>query len=69
MVIDMNFSKLKTIEQIQEFLDGTAKVVFFNPARIHTWIDSVYSNSRFVAIADDDGFLKLSRWQRPLPQY
>jgi transposase InsO family protein len=32
MVIDMNFSKLETIEQIQEFLDGTAEVVFSNPA-------------------------------------
>ena len=29
MVIDMNVSKLETIEQIREFLDGTADIVFF----------------------------------------
>jgi transposase InsO family protein len=32
MVIDMNVSKLGTIEQIQEFLDGTAEVAFSNSA-------------------------------------
>ena len=31
MVIDMNESKLKTLEQIQEFLTGTANVVFSIP--------------------------------------
>ena len=31
MVIDMNVSKLETIEQIKEFLDGTAEVAFSNP--------------------------------------
>ena len=32
MVIDMNVSKLETIEQIREFLNGTAEVAFSNPA-------------------------------------
>ena len=32
MVIDMNESKLETIEQIQEFLTGTADVTFSIPA-------------------------------------
>jgi hypothetical protein len=31
MVIDMNESKLKTIEQIREFLTGTADVTFTVP--------------------------------------
>ena len=30
MVIDMNVSKLETIEQIREFLNGTAEVSFTN---------------------------------------
>jgi len=32
MVIDMNVSRLETIEQIREFLNGTAEVAFSNPA-------------------------------------
>ena len=31
MVIDMNVSTLDTIEQIKEFLAGTAEVTFSNP--------------------------------------
>ena len=40
MVIDMNLSKLDTrgwprvIEQIREFLDGTAEVAFSNPTDV-----------------------------------
>ena len=40
MVIDMNVSKLETrgwrraIEQIKEFLEGTAEVAFSNPADV-----------------------------------
>ena len=34
MVIDMNVSKLETIEQIREFLDGTADVAFSNPTDV-----------------------------------
>ena len=36
MVIDMNVSKLDTIEQIREFLDGTAEVAFSNPTDVVT---------------------------------
>ena len=36
MVIDMNVSKLETIEQIKEFLDGTAEVAFSNPTDVVT---------------------------------
>ena len=32
MVIDMNVSRLETIEQIREFLNGTAEVAFSHPA-------------------------------------
>jgi hypothetical protein len=32
MVIDMNVSRLETIEQIREFLNGTAEVAFTNPS-------------------------------------
>ena len=32
MVIDMNVSKLETIEHIREFLAGTAEVAFSHPA-------------------------------------
>ena len=32
MVIDMNVSRLETIEQIREFLNGTVEVAFSNPA-------------------------------------
>jgi hypothetical protein len=31
MVIDMNESRLNTIEQIREFLQGTAEVAFSTP--------------------------------------
>ena len=34
MVIDMNVSKLDTIEQIKEFLDGTSEVAFSNPTDV-----------------------------------
>ena len=44
MVIDMNVSKLDTIEQIKEFLAGTAEVAFSNPtdvAALHSFIATV----------------------------
>lgn len=41
MVIDMNVSRLETIEQIQEFLNGTTEVVFSNPADESTLRDFI----------------------------
>ena len=45
MVIDMNESKLETIEQIREFLAGISEVAFSIPAdeskrRVALWSDS-----------------------------
>lgn len=44
MVIDMNVSRLETIEQIREFLKGTAEVAITNPSdelTLHTFVTAV----------------------------
>lgn len=44
MVIDMNETKLKTLEQIREFLTGTTDVVFSIPTdepTLHAFVASV----------------------------
>ena len=53
MVIDMNVSKLETIEQIREFLEGTAEVVFSNPtddSTRHTFVETVLRRYRYFRL-------------------
>ena len=54
MVIDMNVSKLDTIEQIQEFLDGTADVAFSNPTdtfALRTFVATVLRRYRYFRLS------------------
>ena len=54
MVIDMNVSKLDTIEQIKEFLEGTAEVVFSNPtdvAALRSFIATVLRRYRYFRLS------------------
>jgi len=54
MVIDMNVSKLGTIEQIQEFLDGTAEVAFSNSAdesTRRTVVSSILKRYRYFRLS------------------
>ena len=52
--IDMNVSKLDTIEQIREFLDGTAEVAFSNPtdaAALRSFIAAVLRRYRYFRLS------------------
>ena len=54
MVIDMNVSKLDTIEQIQDFLDGTAEVAFSNPtdaSALRTFVTTVLRRYRYFQLS------------------
>jgi transposase InsO family protein len=54
MVIDMNVSKLGTIEQIQEFLDGTAEVAFSSSAdesTRRTVVSSILKRYRYFCLS------------------
>ena len=54
MVIDMNVSKLETIEQIREFLDGTAEVAFSNPtdaSALRTFVETVLRRYRYFRLS------------------
>ena len=54
MVIDMNVSKLQTIEQIREFLKGTAEVAFSNPtddSTRHTFVETVLRRYRYFRLS------------------
>ena len=54
MVIDMNVSKLETIEQIREFLDGTADVAFSNPtdaSALRTFVTTVLRRYRYFQLS------------------
>jgi transposase InsO family protein len=54
MVIDMNESKLATIEQISEFMAGTASVVFSIPsdeARLRAFVASVLKRFHYLSLA------------------
>lgn len=54
MVIDMNVSKLDSIEQIKEFLDGTAAVAFSNPtdmAALRSFIATVLRRYRYFRLS------------------
>src|SRR6266436_9444164 len=53
MVIDMNVSSLETIEQIQEFLNGTTEVAFSNPAdesTLRTCVTTVIRRYRYFSL-------------------
>jgi hypothetical protein len=53
MVIDMNVSRLETIEQIQEFLNGTAEVAFSNPAdepTLRTFVATMLRRYRYFSL-------------------
>lgn len=53
MVIDMNVSRLKTIEQIREFLNGTAEVAFSNASdesTRHTFLTTVIRRYRYFSL-------------------
>jgi hypothetical protein len=53
MVIDMNVSRLETIEQIREFLNGTAEVAFSNPAdesTLRTFVTTVIKRYRYFSL-------------------
>lgn len=54
--IDMNVSKLETIEQIREFLEGTAEVVFSNPtddSTRHTFVETVLRRFRYFRLSKE----------------
>jgi transposase InsO family protein len=54
MVIDMNVSKLDTIEQIKEFLDGTAEVEFSNPTEpsaLRAFVATVLRRYRYFRLS------------------
>ena len=54
MVIDMNVSKLDTIEQIREFLDGTAEVEFSNPTdavALRSFVATVLRRYRYFRLS------------------
>lgn len=54
MVIDMNVSRLETIEQIREFLTGTTEVAFSNPAdelTLHTFVATVIRRYRYFGLS------------------
>jgi transposase InsO family protein len=54
MVIDMNVSKLDTIEQIKEFLDGTAEVEFSNPTEpsaLRAFVATVLRRYRYFCLS------------------
>ena len=53
MVIDMNVSRLETIEQIREFLNGTVEVAFSNPAgesTLRTFVTTVIKRYRYFGL-------------------
>ncbi len=58
MVIDMNLSRLGTIEQIQAFLAGTEEVVFSAPSGESALRDFV------MGVIRRFGYLHLNKWQR-----
>ena len=52
--IDMNVSKLETIEQIREFLVGTADIVFSNPTdafALRTFVETVLRRYRYFRLS------------------
>ena len=54
MVIDMNVSKLETIEQIKEFLEGTAEVAFSNstdPSALRAFVATVLRRYRYFRLS------------------
>jgi hypothetical protein len=53
MVIDMNVSRLETIEQIREFLNDTKEVAFCNPAdesTLRTFVATVIRRYQYFSL-------------------
>ena len=54
MVIDMNVSRLETIEKIRKFLNGTSEVAFSHPAdesTLHTFVSTVLRRYRYFRLS------------------
>ena len=67
MVIDMNVSKLETIEQIKEFLEGTAEVAFSNPADVaalRSFVATVLRRYRYFRLTKGPRGVLFSYMQR-----
>ena len=67
MVIDMNVSKLETIEQIKEFLDGTAEVAFSNstdPSALRAFVATVLRRYRYFRLSKGPRGVLFSYMQR-----
>ncbi len=67
MVIDMNVSRLETIEQIQEFLNGTAEVAFSNPAdepTLRTFVTTVIRRYRYFSLTKGQRGILFAYMQR-----
>jgi hypothetical protein len=67
MVIDMNDAKLETIEQIREFLAGTADATFSIPhdeARLHEFVAIVLKRCRYFKLGKRDRGVVMVYMQR-----
>ena len=67
MVIDMNVSKLETIEQIKAFLEGTVEVVFSNPtdtSSLRTFVATVLRRYRYFRLSKGPRGVLFSYMQR-----
>src|SRR4051794_40770043 len=67
MVIDMNESRLDTIEQIAEFMAGTSTVVFSIPAhesRLRAFVATVLKRFRYSGLAKSRRGVLFSYMQR-----
>ncbi len=67
MVIDMNVSRLETIEQIREFLEGAAEVAFSNPAdesTRHTFVSTVLRRYRYFRLSKGQRGMLFAYMQR-----
>lgn len=67
MVIDMNVSRLDTIEQIQEFLNGTAEIVFSNPSdesTLRSFVATVIKRYRYFKLTKGQRGILFAYMQR-----
>lgn len=67
MVIDMNVSRLDTIEQIQEFLNATAEIVFSNPSdesTLRSFVATVIKRYRYFKLTKGQRGILFAYMQR-----
>ncbi|MHB1514620.1 MAG: integrase [Acidiferrobacteraceae bacterium] len=67
MVIDMNVARLETIEQIREFLQGTAEVAFANPAdeaTLRNFVATVLKRYRYFRLRKGERGVLFAYMQR-----